>query len=136
MNYIYESIFVGFYCSILYIFISPFFSNNCFLFIFGFFKHFLANYLGIHKLYCNIGYACKEYKKNDIDDKYLIIDSILEGIFFIIIKNIILGFFIIGIILHLSAELFLLHDFFVKIDVYNLSICILIKPLYEFLIIK
>jgi|LakMenEpi03Aug12_release.lakeMendotaPanAssembly.Ray.scaffolds.fasta_scaffold1111074_1 hypothetical protein len=122
MNYIYESIFVGFYCSILYIFISPFFSNNCFLFIFGFFKHFLANYLGIHKLYCNIGYACKKYKKNDIDDKYLIIDSILEGIFFIIIgniigniiKNIILRFFIIGIILHLLAELFLLHDFFCK----------------------
>ena len=68
-----ESIFVGFYCSILYIFISPFFTNNCFLFIFGFFKHLLGNYFRIHKLYCNIGYACKQYNKTETNDKYLII---------------------------------------------------------------
>jgi hypothetical protein len=62
----------------------------------------------------------KGVKKSDI--KYLLFDSILEGILFIITgyyilnfyKNKYLGFFVLGVFLHLFAELFFIHKFFCK----------------------
>jgi hypothetical protein len=122
MIIIYESLFVGLYCLILYIIFKNLNINiYYFLFLFGFFKHYLSYYIGIHDYYCNNGYACNKSKKI-ADTKYLLSDSILEGFLFIIIgyyilycfANRYLGFFIIGIFLHLFAELFFIHNYFCK----------------------
>lgn len=124
MIIIFESLFVGLYCLFLYIIFSNFNLNlnkHCFLFLFGFLKHYLSYYFGIHDYYCNNGYACKKCKqKSDIE--YLLFDSIIEGFLFIIVGNYILncfankylGFFVIGVFLHLFAELFYIHEFFCK----------------------
>lgn len=133
MIIIFESLFVGLYCSFLYIIISNFNLNlnkYCFLFLFGFLKHYLSYYFGIHDYYCNNGYACSKCMCNSnsnnskkiSDTKYLLFDSILEGFLFIIVGNYILncfknkylGFFVIGLFLHLFAELFYIHIFFCK----------------------
>ena len=124
MIIIYESLFVGLYCLILYIIFKNLNINlniYYFLFIFGFFKHYMSYYIGIHDYYCNNGYACNKSKKI-ADTKYLLSDSILEGFLFIILgyyilycfTNRYLGFFIIGIFLHLFAELFFIHNYFCK----------------------
>jgi len=125
MIIIFESLFVGLYCLFLYIIFYNFNLNlnkYCFLFLFGFLKHYLSYYFGIHDYYCNNGYACKKCSRNQqiSDTKYLLFDSILEGFLFIIVGNYILncfknkylGFFVIGLFLHLFAELFYIHIFF------------------------
>ena len=133
MIIIFESLFVGLYCLFLYIILENINLNlnkYCFLFIFGFLKHYLSYYFGIHDYYCNNGYACSKCMCNSnsnnskkiSDTKYLLFDSILEGFLFIIVGNYILncftnkylGFFIIGLFLHLFAELFYIHKFFCK----------------------
>ena len=104
MIIIFESLFVGLYCSFLYIIISNFNLNlnkYCFLFLFGFLKHYLSYYFGIHDYYCNNGYACSKCMCNSnsnnskkiSDTKYLLFDSILEGFLFIIVGNYILNCF-------------------------------------------
>jgi hypothetical protein len=125
MIIIFESLFVGLYCLFLYTILGNLnikLNKYYFLFIFGFLKHFLSYYFGIHDYYCNNGYACNNYNnsKKKSDTKYLIFDSILEGFLFIVVghyifncfKNKYLGFFVIGVFLHLSAELFFIHTFF------------------------
>ena len=131
MIIVYESVFVGLYCLILYIILKNLNINlnininlYYFLFIFGFLKHFLSYYFGIHDYYCNNGYACNNCNnsKKVSQAKYLLLDSILEGLVFIIVgyyilkyfANKYLGFFIVGVFLHLFAELFFLHNFFCK----------------------
>jgi hypothetical protein len=129
MIYILEALFVGLYCLILYMILKNLKINNYyFLFIFGFLKHYLSFYFGIHDYYCNNGYACSNNNNNNnklskkSDTKYLLFDSILEGFLFIIVGHYILncfankylGFFVIGVFLHLFAELFLVHTYFCK----------------------
>lgn len=127
MIYIIESLFVGFYCLSLYILLKQFNINNYyFLFIFGFLKHYLSYFLGVHDYYCNNGYACNGCGKDKLPKisnvKYLLLDSVLEGFLFIIVghyifkcfENKYLGFFVIGVFLHLFAELFFIHTFFCK----------------------
>jgi hypothetical protein len=129
MIIIFESLFVGLYCLFLYIIfgnINLNLNKYYFLFILGFFKHYLSYYFGIHDYYCNNGIACNNYNCNNSkkisDTKYLLFDSILEGFLFIIVGHYILncfankylGFFVIGVFLHLFAELFYIHDFFCK----------------------
>jgi hypothetical protein len=127
MIYIYEALFVGIYCLFLYTILENLnlnLSKYYFLFIFGFLKHYLSYYFGIHDYYCNNGYACNNYNnsKKISDTKYLLFDSILEGFLFIVVghyifncfKNKYLGFFVIGVFLHLFAELFFIHTFFCK----------------------
>jgi len=125
MIIIFEALFVGLYCLFLYIILGNLKLNlYYFLFIFGFLKHFLSYYFGIHDYYCNNGYACNNCNNsNKISDiKYLLFDSILEGFLFIIVgyyilncfANKYLGFFVIGVFLHLFAELFYIHKFFCK----------------------
>jgi hypothetical protein len=125
MLIIYESLFVGLYCLFLYIILKNLNLNlYYFLFIFGFLKHFLSYYFGIHDYYCNNGYACNNCNnsKKISDTKYLLFDSILEGFLFIVVGHYILncfankylGFFVIGLFLHLSAELFFIHMYFCK----------------------
>ena len=84
MNLIIEALFVGFYTSLFGI--IPIIGNiYIYLFIIGFLKHLLGYYIGLHNYYCN-------NDKNNING-YIIKDSILEGICFIIIGNIIIKLF-------------------------------------------
>jgi hypothetical protein len=132
MIIIYESLFVGLYCLFIFIIFSNFNLNlnkHCFLFLFGFLKHYLSYYFEIQNYYCNNGYACNNYNynynnnfKQKSDIEYLLFDSILEGFIFVIVGSYILNcfsnkylaFFIIGVFLHLFAELFYIHKFFCK----------------------
>jgi hypothetical protein len=122
MIIIFEALFVGLYCLFLYTILGNLNLNlnkYYFLFIFGFLKHYLSYYFGIHDYYCNNGAACDNGKKIS-DTKYLLFDSILEGFLFIVVGRYIfncfankcLGFFVIGVFLHLFAELFFIHTYF------------------------
>jgi hypothetical protein len=123
MHYIIESVLVGLYCVIIYLIISPFFANSYMqLFITGFIKHFLSYYIGIHNWYCNNGYACKNRNNKIASNKLLTQDSILEGLLFLLvglsIKHFftkqIYTYFIIGIILHITFELFNIHNYYCR----------------------
>jgi hypothetical protein len=131
MWYIYESIFVGIYCVILYLLFSNFIKSFYIsLVIIGFLKHLLSYYIGLHTFYCNYGNACKKHKEKYISiHNNIIIDSFKESILFLIvggilkilfkkikndkIRNIII-YFLIGIMLHIFFELYGLHKFFCK----------------------
>ena len=116
MHYIFESIFVGIYASLIFVLLSK--SKTRFiylLFITGFLKHLLGYILNIHTYYCNNGYACKKILTNNNNNnnnnnsviknvyKYisknniftLLFESILEGIVFSLLGNIIIHFIII-----------------------------------------
>ena len=112
MNLIIEALFIGFYTSLFGI--IPSIGNiYIYLFIIGFFKHLFGYYIGFHDYYCN---------NNKINkNKYIIFDSILEGICFIIIGNLIfkifnynkiISLFIIGFCFHIIAEFIHLHKLF------------------------
>lgn len=68
MNLYLESLFVGIYCVILYFLIlclsinDHLISTKYFLFLFGFLKHFLGYFLGIHN------YWCKLHKNNSTNN--------------------------------------------------------------------
>jgi len=117
MHYLLEAIIIGLYSSIIYLPISLVKLNIIIeLFIIGFIKHYFGYYLKIHNYYC------KKNKKRKALNKYLITDSIIEGILFIIFGyftlqyfNIkIIGYFIIGIILHIFMEYINMHRYFIK----------------------
>ena len=92
MNYLIEALLVGIYCLIIKFFINNININNIFilLFIIGFIKHFFGNILQIHYWYC------KKYNNNykSIINYKLFIDSIMEGILFIIVDTILILFMI------------------------------------------
>jgi hypothetical protein len=73
MNLIIEALFIGLYTSLFSIFPIRY-HLYFYLFIIGFFKHYLGYYLGLHNYYCN-------NNKNN-KNKYIINDSILEGFYF------------------------------------------------------
>jgi len=127
MHFLFESLFVGIYTSIIYIFFSLIQIKNIYItfFVVGFIKHFLGYYSQIHTYYCNNGYSCKgNNKKISVTTKFnLFIESLFEGILFLILgsiisqvayfsKNKILLFFSIGFILHLLFELLGIHKKF------------------------
>jgi hypothetical protein len=112
MNLIIEALFIGLYSSIFGI--IPVIGNlYLYLFIIGFFKHLFGYYLGLHDYYCN---------NNKINkNKFIIYDSILEGLCFIILGNFIfkifnynkiISLFITGFSFHIIAEFINLHTFF------------------------
>lgn len=115
-QYILEAIIVGIYCIILLILNI----NN--LFIIGFVKHFLGYYINLHLLYCKYSYSCNHKNKIIYNFTDLIIDSIIEGILFIIFGNILqiiiinkyILYFIIGFSLHIISEIAGKHKFFCK----------------------
>lgn len=130
MNYFFESIIVGIYNLIIYIFVNPFISNNMLkLYVVGFFKHFLSGYMNVHSYYCNYGYSC--YLHNDCKNNkcyankdYLFLESLFEGLLYLFIgyilielpfnlKNIYI-YFLIGFILHISFELLNIHAYYCK----------------------
>ena len=123
MHYFIESILVGVYSLIIYVFINNSIRNNdVLLFVVGFFKHLFGYLLNIHTLYCNYGYACNksvQYKKS-VFSNVLIVESIIEGGVYVflgiildsIIPNKYILYFIIGCILHLFSEILQAHKYF------------------------
>ena len=113
MHYIYESLFVGLYSCILYLLI-PINDAKLALIVVGFLKHYLGNWLGIQDYYCNNGYSCKSQlpSKYAVTHSGLILESIAEGGLFLLLgkllmmvnKNMIVTYFLIGVLLHLSFE--------------------------------
>jgi hypothetical protein len=113
MRYIYESLFVGVYSCILYLLV-PINDAKIALFVVGFLKHYLGNWLGIQDYYCNNGYSCnsKRPSKYLLTQTALILESVVEGGLFLIFgvllmmiqKNMIVTYFIIGMLLHLIFE--------------------------------
>lgn len=121
-----EAIFVGIYTTILYAILyillpTSIIPTIMLYFYLGFYKHLLAYYIGIHNYYCNNGYACQGPQSKALGD-YILIDSILEGILFIIICTVAmskkinpyLNMFMIGILLHLFAEFTQIHAMFCR----------------------
>lgn len=129
MHYIFEAIIVGIYSVIIYFLSSIFITNKYLqLFIVGFLKHMLGGYINLHDFYCNYGYSC--YQSNDCKDgkcysnkDLLFVESIFEGILYLIfgfilieltsIKNIYL-YFSIGFLLHIFFEWLQIHKYFCK----------------------
>ena len=125
MHYLLESILVGFYSSIIYMLVKPFVKDTLLLFfIIGFFKHFFAYFISLHEYYCNNGYACGSdgiIRLSNTTFLQLFIESILEGILFMIASKILcsdtnelLVVFLTGIFLHLFFEMIGLHKIFCK----------------------
>ena len=130
-----EIFFVGFYCSVLaFLLLLGMNISLPFFFILGFAKHYLGYLLGIHNVYCNQGRACVKInstnkQKYKAPNKHLFLESILEGIWFLIIgglfimfigdkkhkKNTLLFFvfiFLAGGFTHLLAEFVGIHTYF------------------------
>ena len=113
MHYISESLFVGVYSCILYLLV-PIGDTRTALFVVGFLKHYLGNWLGIQDYYCNNGYSCKSQRptKYTVTHSDLILESVAEGVLFLILgtallmlnKNMIVTYFLIGMIMHLLFE--------------------------------
>lgn len=114
-----ESLFVGIYTYFIYLLLCPLFKNlNILLLVCGFIKHFFGYILGIWTMYCKI---CKgDLFKASISCSKLIGESILEGILFLIVGNILtkvinnksLLFIVIGVVLHFLFELLGMHVYF------------------------
>ena len=132
MHYIFEAIFVGIYSGVIAIILSFVLHNYYYLlFLTGFIKHVGGYYLNIHTYYCNHGDACMRMRNGNNNNNVLIsknkpvqllFESIIEGIAYIVggficsffIPNIYVSVFIIGIAMHILAELLGIHRFFCK----------------------
>ena len=118
MNLIIEAIFIGFYTSVLSLFLYSKINIYINLFCLGFFKHLLGYYTGLHKYYCiNNG------KNTNLISNIIFKDSIYEGFCFIIIGiiiirlfnlNLFISTFFIGFTFHIIAEYIKLHSFFIN----------------------
>lgn len=140
MHYIFESLFVGIYCCILYEILVNFIGDYyILLLVIGFFKHFLGYELHLHSLFCKYGYACQrvknyENRSAEISNLKLVVESLVEGIAFLaigyllslIMKDRLAMVFWIGVIIHISAELIGLHEVFCQRCIINYS-----APLFE-----
>lgn len=103
MQTILEGLVISIYTGIIYIYIKD-------VFTLGFLKHFLAGIFGLHKIYCNY------YGKYNIDINFdlikLIIESIIEGMLFVILSKLNINIYIIPFILHVVFEILGLHKQF------------------------
>jgi len=119
-----ESIIIGFYSLFIsLVIINIFKSQNILLctFIIGFIKHFIGGISGLHKIYCSqyLNVKCNKYH---INIKNLVLESILEGILFVILRIILTKlksneytkFFMIGLLLHIIFEIMGIHKIFCK----------------------
>jgi hypothetical protein len=122
-----EALLVGLYSTILFKILFYFIQNKyILLYVLGFVKHYISYYLYIHDLYCNNGTACKKilHKNTSYVAKKdnLIIESILEGFWFLIIGSFATSFinkskwltaiFTIGFVTHVLSEIIYVHDYF------------------------
>lgn len=117
----YEAFFIGCICCLLF-FCLNFFASNfvILLFLTGFIKHFGSYYFGLQTYYC----------KTKLNFNYIaissniIIESILEGFIFIyfgllltkIITNNYILIFILGFIIHIIADIYGVHELFLKLN--------------------
>lgn len=88
--------------------ISLFIKN---VFVIGFIKHFMSGLLGLHTWYCEYKFG----KKCKVNIYKLILESLLEGIMFVVMYNYInvqYSFFWIGFILHIVADVLGIHKIF------------------------
>jgi len=91
LQLIFESVFIGVYCLALYYILTFIISKKNWvgiLFILGFLKHFLSYFLGFQSYFCNYGLACQTgiiEPTKIADGKHLVIESLWEGLAFIII---------------------------------------------------
>ena len=101
----FEAIIVSIYTGILHICIKD-------IFLLGFLKHFLAGILGLHQWYCNYKnyFNYKGFYKFDI--KELILQSIIEGMLFILLFNLNINIYLIPFILHITFEILGFHKQF------------------------
>ena len=131
MYYIFESILVGIYSGVIAIILSFVLHNYYYLlFLTGFIKHVGGYYLNIHTYYCNYGDACTRTRNGNNNNIListnkpiqLIFESIIEGIAYVVcgficsflISNMYVSVFIVGIAMHILAELLGIHRFFCK----------------------
>lgn len=120
LNTVLEGVFVGLYTVIISLPLRLVLKGNALFFCTGFLKHFLGYFTGIHALYCNI---------NNLNIKEhtsllkLFVQSILEGMLFIVIGSVITNFmktqalvvfFIISALLHIIFELTGVHNSFIS----------------------
>lgn len=133
-----ETVYVSIYCSLIYTIFSFVIENNSLLFfISGFFKHFLGYYTGRQSVFCNQSQSCLKVHgdkntKYIASNKNLLVESILEGFWFLILGSIFLSFllmvrirrnkiynivyiFFLGGVTHLLAEWFGLHEYFCSV---------------------
>ena len=89
-NILVESIIVGFYSLLTSVIILQFFNYSMLLnaFIIGFFKHFMSGIFGLQQYYCSRYIKCDSFIL-----KNLILESIGEGILFVILYSILSIFF-------------------------------------------
>jgi len=115
-----ESVFVGFYSLLMSILILNLFNFSMTIntFIIGFLKHFISGLFGLQQYYCSRYIKCDKF-----DLKNLLLESIGEGLLYVIAHFVIsrfivvnehLSFFIIGILLHISFEGLGIHSSFCK----------------------
>jgi len=134
MHYVVEALVVGLYSTSIFLVLREIckifgdYSNPSYLFYFsiGFMKHLLGYFTGIHNYYCFYGYACKKQEREKqqlqqlTNTKNLLLESILEGIWFLtcilLLKSYIspipLLIFIIGSFTHILAEYVGVHHYF------------------------
>lgn len=120
-----ESIIIGIYILFLFFIFRLFIKTHLFieLFIIGFIKHLISYYIGIQSYYCKI----HKNNKYIVKSSNIIIESIFEGLIFIyigyILKIIInhnnfLYPFILGIIIHILADIYGIHKLFLIYNCY------------------
>jgi hypothetical protein len=123
MQLVGEALFVGTYCLAIFAFLKQIAqpAGALFWFALGFIKHFLGYVAGLHTYYCQYGSACCGMKGGvaKADSRYLLLDSIVEGLAFIFIGYLITktgyryaAIFVAGALIHLLAELLQVHKFF------------------------
>ena len=117
MNLIIEAIFIGFYTSLLSLFLYSKINIYIYLFILGFFKHLFGYYIGLHKYYC-----INNSKNSNLISNIIFKDSIYEGLCFIILGiiiirlfnlNLFISVFLTGFCFHIIAEFIQLHKLFI-----------------------
>jgi len=117
-----EGIIIGLYALFLFLFIKRISDNLASqLFILGFFKHYLGYILGLQSFYCSL-YLSNDFDNYKVFSKNIIIESIIEGFLFIyfglilnkMIYNKFILIFILGFTIHIFAEFFGIHSYFLK----------------------
>lgn len=124
MFFVYEALIVGIWSFINYLLVRTIFPKISYIYVLiivGLLKHMLSGIIGLLKTYCKFGNACKMYNYSEDNRAYLLLDSILEVFYFLILGTILypiramnegIIFFIIGFILHITFELLGLHIYF------------------------
>ena len=134
LSYYLESIIIGIYTFLVYL--GLFWIENLYVrfFLLGFWKHSLS-YFYLHDYFCESRSTTNTPQK--YDHSYLVIESMLEGFYFMVLgsfiftllnirkKQILLPFFIVffmGMVTHILAEWFGIHQYFYETRCGNLAI--------------